>query len=96
MTTWSESAELAVCKRYRFARLWTIGGEITTDRGKIRYADLAGVEGDDLPDGGPPAAARYITSGTNPYRLPAMDFEYLIYDYDAFRAYLLGATGGPR
>jgi len=64
---------------------------IDTDRGKLRLSELAGITGDDLEDGGPPAAARYITKHTNPYRLPAMDLEFLIYDFDAFRAYLDGA-----
>ena len=91
MTTWSEAAEREVRERYRFARLWTIGAHIETDRGKIRFADLAGVPGADEPDGGPPIAARYITKATHPSRLPAMDLEYLIYDYDAFRQYLIHA-----
>ena len=42
-------------------------------------------------DGGPPFAARYITKQSHPYRLPSMELEYLIYEYDAFRSYLLGA-----
>lgn len=91
MTTRSEAAENAVRKRYRFARLWTIGAELATDKGTIRFADLAGVEGADEAHGGPPVAARYITKGTHPYRLPAMDFEYLTYGFDAFRRYLAGA-----
>jgi peptidoglycan/xylan/chitin deacetylase (PgdA/CDA1 family) len=90
-TTWSQAAEDEVKKRYRFARLWTIGSHIDTDRGKVRYADLVGVAGDDEADGGPPMAARYITQETNPYRLPSMDFEFLINRFDDFRAYLAGA-----
>ncbi len=92
MTTWSQAAENAVRNRYRFARLWTVGSHLATDKGPIRFADLAGVAGDDEADGGPPSAARYITKPTHPYRLPAMDFEYLIHDEAAFRRYLVGAT----
>jgi hypothetical protein len=91
MTTWSAAAEEAVRRRYRFGRLWTIGSHIQTDNGKVRFAELAGVPGEDDEDGGPPFAARYITEATNPYRLPAMDFEYLINRYDAFRRYLTEA-----
>lgn len=90
-TTWSEAAEQAVQQRYRFGRLWTIGAHVDTDKGKRRFAELAGVAGQDEEDGGPPHAARYITEETHPCRLPAMDFEYLIYDFDAFRVYLDGA-----
>ncbi|HEY8171954.1 MAG TPA: polysaccharide deacetylase family protein [Dehalococcoidia bacterium] len=90
-TTWSEVAEVEVKRRYRSARLWTIGSHIDTDEGKVRFAELAGIEGEDESDGGPPLAARYITKDTHPYRLPAMDFEYLVYEYDAFTAYLNGA-----
>jgi len=90
-TTWSAAAEREVRQRYRFARLWTIGTHLDTDTGPVRFADLAGVEGDDEDGGGPPFAARYITRQTDPHRLPSMDFEYLIYDYAAFRRYLEGA-----
>jgi hypothetical protein len=86
--TWSAAAEAEVQKRYRFARLWTIGTHLDTDAGRVRYADLAGIEGDDEADGGPPVAARYITRYTHPYRLPSMDFEHQIHDLDAFRRYL--------
>jgi len=90
-TTWSSVAEDEVKKRYRFGRLWIIGSHYETDSGQIRYADLVGCPGDDEDDSGPPFAARYITRDTDPYRLPSMDFEYLIYDHDAFRTYLEGA-----
>lgn len=90
-TTWSEAAEREVAKRYRFARLWVIGTHYDTEAGRVRFADLAGVEGDDEADGGPPQEARYITERTNPYRLPSMDLEYLIHGHDAFRRYLHGA-----
>ncbi|MEX2247189.1 MAG: polysaccharide deacetylase family protein [Dehalococcoidia bacterium] len=93
-TTWSAAAEREVAKRYRFGRLWTIGAHYETDAGTVRYADLAGILGDDEPDGGPPIAARYITKETHPYRLPSLDFEFLIYDYDAFRRYLEGSLDG--
>lgn len=92
-TTWSEVAEREVAKRYRFARLWIIGTHYDTDAGPVRFADLAGVTGDDDADGGPPIEARYITERTNPLRLPSMDLEYLVYDYAAFRGYLQSALG---
>jgi peptidoglycan/xylan/chitin deacetylase (PgdA/CDA1 family) len=90
-TTWSHVAEDEVKRRYRFGRLWIVGAYYDTDKGRIRYADLVGVCGDDEEDGGPPAAARYITRQTHAYRLPSMELEELIFDYDAFRAYLAGA-----
>jgi peptidoglycan/xylan/chitin deacetylase (PgdA/CDA1 family) len=90
-TTWSRVAENEVTKRYRFGRLWIVGAHYETDQGSIRYADLVGVPGADEDDGGPPFAARYITQHSDPYRLPSMDFEYLIYEYDAFQRYLEGA-----
>jgi len=97
-TTWSRVAEREVKKRYRFGRLWIIGTHYQTDVGPVRYADLVGVPGPDEQDGGPPSAARYITQDTDPYRLPSVDFEYLIYEYEAFRSYLDGAlaTEGTR
>jgi peptidoglycan/xylan/chitin deacetylase (PgdA/CDA1 family) len=90
-TTWSAVAEVEVKRRYRFGRLWIIGASYDTEAGRIRYADLAGVAGEDEADGGPPMAARYITRDSDPYRLPSMDFEYLIYEHAAFRRYLEGA-----
>jgi len=89
--TWSRVAETEVRKRYRFGRLWIVGTHYKTDEGPIRYADLVGIKGDDEADGGPPIAARYITLDADPYRLPSMDLENLIFEYDAFRAYLQGA-----
>ena len=90
-TTWSKAAENVVKERYRFARLWIVGSHYDTDEGEVRYADMVGVPGDEEEDGGPPQAARYITEDTNSYRLPSMDLEYLVYEYDAFRRYLEGA-----
>ena len=90
-TTWSSVAEIEVKKRYRFGRLWIIGSYYQTETGHVRYADLTGCPGSDEDDGGPPFAARYITPDTDPYRLPSMDLEHLIYEHDAFRAYLEGA-----
>jgi peptidoglycan/xylan/chitin deacetylase (PgdA/CDA1 family) len=90
-TTWSRLAEDEVKKRYRFGRLWIIGPHYHTEAGKVRYADLVGVPGPDELDGGPPHAARYITKEADPYRLPSMELEHLIFQYDAFRAYLQGA-----
>lgn len=90
-TTWSSVAESEVKRRYRFGRLWIIGAHCETEAGRVRYADLVGVTGADEADGGPPMAARYITKDTDAYRLPSMDFEYLIYQHAAFRRYLEGA-----
>ena len=59
--------------------------------GEIRYADLVGALGEDEADGGPPYEARYITEDSDPYRLPLMELEHLIFEFDAFRAYLQGA-----
>lgn len=92
-TSWSSVAEREVKKRYRFGRLWIVGSMYQADGEPIRYADLAGVEGDDETDGGPPCAARYITKETDPYRLPSMELTRLIHDYDAFRFYLNQALG---
>lgn len=90
-TTWSAIAEEEVKKRYRFGRLWIIGPEYQTDTGKIRFADLVGIPGEDEIDGGPPIQARYITEESDPYRLPSMELEYLIFEYDAYRKYLTAA-----
>ena len=90
-TSWSYIAEREVVKLFRFGRLWIIGTEYQVDGKTTRYADLAGVPGKDESDGGPPYAARYITRQTDPYRLPSMDFQYLIYKPEAFRQYLEGA-----
>jgi peptidoglycan/xylan/chitin deacetylase (PgdA/CDA1 family) len=92
-TTWSRIAEREVRQRYRSGRLWIVGTHYNTDQGKVRYADLVGIPGDDEADGGPPYAARYITADADPYRLPSMDLEYLIFELDAYRAYLQGAVG---
>jgi peptidoglycan/xylan/chitin deacetylase (PgdA/CDA1 family) len=93
-TTWSRLAEDEVKKRYRFGRLWIIGAHYHTEAGEVRYADLVGVPGPDELDGGPPNAARYITEESDPYRLPSMELECLIFQYAAFRAYLQGALAG--
>ncbi|MBM3934620.1 MAG: polysaccharide deacetylase family protein [SAR202 cluster bacterium] len=90
-TSWSSLAEREVKKRYRFGRLWIIGSEYKADGKPIRYAELVGVPGADEADGGPPAAARYITEKSDPYRLPSMELQYLLYEPDAFRRYLEGA-----
>lgn len=90
-TSWSQTAEDEVAKRYRFGRLWIVGSKYQADGRDIRYADLVGVPGTDEADGGPPKAARYITKDTPPYRLPSMEFQGLIYAFDAFRIYLEGA-----
>jgi len=90
-TTWSRVAETEVKKRYRFARLWIIGTHYKTDEGEIRYADLVGASGKDEEDGGPPHEVRYITEDTDPFRLPSMELEYLIFEFNAYRRYLQDA-----
>ena len=90
-TSWSSIAEREVKKRYRYGRLWIKDSIYYADGKKIRYADLVGIPGDDEEDGGPPYAARYITKESPPYRLPSVELEYLIYEYDAFKRYLEGA-----
>ncbi len=93
-TSWSSAAEREVAARYRFGRLWIVGRSYSANGEDIRYADLVGVPGPDEPDGGPPAAARYIRRDTNPYRLPSMELQALIHSPEAFRAYLEGADEG--
>ena len=90
-TSWSSAAEREVMKRYRFGRLWIIGSIYQIDGEQMRYADFVGIPGDDEKDCGPPYAARYITKESHPYKLPSMEFEYLIHEYDAFKKYLEGA-----
>ena len=90
-TSWSSMAEREVKKRYRYGRLWIIGSVYQVDGESMRYAEFVGIPGDDEKDGGPPFAARYITKDSLPYKLPSMEFEYLIYEYDAFKKYLEGA-----
>ena len=90
-TSWSSSAEREVKARYRFGRLWIVGAEYQVDGKKTRYADLVGVPGTDEADGGPPHAARYITRDSDPYRLPSMEINALIFEPEAFRRYLEGA-----
>ena len=90
-TSWSSSAEREVKARYRFGRLWIVGAEYQVDGKKTRYADLVGVPGTDEADGGPPHAARYITRDSDPYRLPSMEINALIFTPEAFRRYLEGA-----
>lgn len=87
-TSWSSIAEQEAKKRYRFGRLWIVGSMYQADGKPMRYADLAGTSGPDEADGGPPYSARYITEETDPYRIPSMELEKLIYDYNAFRFYL--------
>ena len=88
--TWSQVAEDEVRRRYRFARLWIIREPYRTDKGPVRYAELIGAAGDDEIDGGPPFSIRYITRNTDPYKLPSMDLEHFIFEFDSFRNYLEG------
>ena len=94
-TSWSSLAEREVKRRFRFGRLWIISANYEVDGREMRYADLVGVTGADEPDGGPPIAARYATRSTDPYRLPSMDLQKLIWDSDALETYLLGAITPP-
>ena len=87
-TSFSSMARDEVAARYRFGRLWITGAYYQVDGKRIRYADLVGVHGDDEPDGGPPHSARYITRETDPYLLPSMEIQALIYEPEAFRQYL--------
>lgn len=86
--SWSTIAETAAKKRYRFARLWITGELYEADGHLLRYAELVKMPGKDEPDGGPPIEARYITAKTDPYRIPSMELQKLIYDYNKFRSYL--------
>jgi peptidoglycan/xylan/chitin deacetylase (PgdA/CDA1 family) len=90
-TSWSSAAEREVKRRFRFGRLWIISAMYQVDGRDQRYADLVGVPGPDEPDGGPPIAARYATRESDPYRLPSMDLQKLIWKSDDLRAYLRGA-----
>ncbi len=91
-TSWSSAAEKRVMQRYRFGRLWIIGAHYQADGEQVRYAELAGVEGEDEADGGPPLAARYITQETPAYRLPSMEIQCaLMHEAGAFQRYLEGA-----
>lgn len=90
-TSFSTVARAEVAKRYRFGRLWITQAHYDVDGRKVRYADLVGIDGEDEADGGPPMAARYITKDTDPYLLPSMEIQALIYEPDAFRNYLEGA-----
>jgi peptidoglycan/xylan/chitin deacetylase (PgdA/CDA1 family) len=93
-TSFSTVAEREVQGRFRFGRLWIIGSIYNVDGAEIRYADLVGVDGADEADGGPPMSARYATRTSDPYRLPSMDLQRLVWESDALRAYLLGALEG--
>ena len=90
-TSLSTLALEEVSKRYRFGRLWIISKYYNMDGKQVRYADLVGIAGEDEADGGPPMAARYIYKNSNPYLLPSMEIMALIYEPDAFTAYLKGA-----
>jgi len=87
-TSWSSLAEQEVMKRYTLGRLWIMDSHYQVDGELLRFADLVGDEGEDEIDGGPPMASRYITKHTNPFKIPSVDFEGLIYDYEDFRRYL--------
>ena len=89
--SWSRIAEAEVKKRYRFARLWIIGTHYNTDEGVVRFAEIVGESGEDEEDGGPPYDSRYITDDSDPFRLPSMELQYLIYEFDAYQKYLEGA-----
>jgi len=90
-TSFSSVARAEVAKRYRFGRLWITQAHYDVDGEKVRYAELVGIDGDDEADGGPPSAARYITKQTDPYLLPSMEIQALIYEAGAFRNYVEGS-----
>ena len=90
-TTWSSLAEQEVKKRYQLARLWIIGNQYHADGKSVRYAELVDNIDPDESDGGPPLSARYIAKGTGHHKIPSMELEGLIYEYDAFRLYLEGS-----
>jgi len=90
-TSWSSVAEREVKRRFRFGRLWIISAMYQVDGRDLRYADLVGIPGSDEADGGPPTAARYATKASDPYRLPSMDLQKLIWESDDLRTYLRGA-----
>lgn len=90
-TSWSSLAEQKVMMRYKLGRLWIMDTHYQVDGKLVRYANLVDDSGVDEADGGPPFSTRYITKNTHPYRIPSVDFEGLIYDYDAFILYLEGA-----
>ena len=92
-TSFSTIALKEVKKRYQFGRLWITQAFYQVDGKKKRYADLVGISGNDEPDGGPPNPARYIYKDSDPFLLPSMEFQALIYDPQAFQAYLEGAIG---
>ena len=89
--TWNQITEDEVRKRYRFARLWITSEPYQTDKGPVRYVYLVNVDGEDEIDGGPTYAARYITEKTDPYKLPSMELEHFIFEFDSFQSYLEGA-----
>lgn len=93
--SWSSIAEMEVMKRYKCGRLWIIGAHYKSDGKLLRYADLVGHSGADEIDGGPPTLARYITTDTPRYKLPSMELEGLIYNYDAYERYLATAFNEP-
>lgn len=89
--TWSQVAEREVKLRYRFARLWVTSEPYKTEKGEVRYADLVGDGGEDEADGGPPYHLRYFTKDTDPYKIPSMELEHFIFEYNSFQNYLTGA-----
>lgn len=87
-TTWSSLAEEKVMTRYKLARLWVAGNQCEVNGRFQRFADLVGSLDPDEVDGGPPYSTRYISKASNPYRLPAMEMEALIYEEKKFIQYL--------
>ncbi len=93
---WSPMAEQIASKRYRFARLWITGEMYNDPQGNdvpiatLLNPDPSSAPGPDEPDGGPPNSYRYITSQTNPHRLPSMELENLIATDEAYRRYVDG------
>jgi peptidoglycan/xylan/chitin deacetylase (PgdA/CDA1 family) len=90
-TSFSTVAEAAVAERFRFGRLWIVGAGYQMNGTEVRFSDVVGVSAPDEADGGPPTAARYVTRTTPPLRLPAMDLQRLVWEDEAYRAFLLGS-----
>jgi peptidoglycan/xylan/chitin deacetylase (PgdA/CDA1 family) len=91
-TSFSSVAQREVKKRYRYGRLWITRATYQVNGDTVRFAELVKCPGADEADGGPPMAARYIRRTSDPYLLPSMEFQALIYDPGAFRRYLSGAA----
>ena len=91
--TWSDVAEKQARNHYKLGRLWILDSRCEVNGSVARYADFMGSTAADEADGGPPEHLRYITKQTPHFKLPAMELEGLIFEPEAFRRYLVGASG---